>query len=238
MKKRWINKDTVFEQVDDDYYLEYDFERMVENNLHHLFFREDDSHLIVKEYKKRFHSVHKDEGVHADLIAFDSNFKAWWIIEVELIKHTFYGHVYEQMEKLIDVDYQSYIDVITNEVYEKFNKLDEDKFRNLIKKTRPQIITVVNRFDSNWSSDLKALGVDLISMQPYQSQGSKNSFFCTGRSLSIDEEKKSQIRWIKDIGAYRLSNRGSLSMETSYLDNAEMKVYYNDMYKSLILHKK
>ena len=176
MEKRWLNKDIIFKQVDDDYYLEDDFEMMVQRNLNNLFYSKNNSNLIVKQFKKKFYSKTNNQGVMADLIAFDSNYKAWWVIEVELIGHSFDRHVFPQMEKLIDIDYRDYEEVITDAVSKEYKELDKSKFGELIKRRTHQVITVANKFYSHWSGELRALGVDLIGMQPYQSEGSKNSF--------------------------------------------------------------
>ena len=228
MEKRWLNKDIIFKQVDDDYYLEDDFEMMVQRNLNNLFYSKNNSNLIVKQFKKKFYSKTNNQGVMADLIAFDSNYKAWWVIEVELIGHSFDRHVFPQMEKLIDIDYRDYEEVITDAVSKEYKELDKSKFGELIKRRTPQVITVANKFDSHWSGELRALGVDLIGMQPYQSEGSKNSFFCTGRQLSIDEEKRSQVRWDRFVGAYKVSDKNLFDIDYSQSEPFEVRIYIND----------
>ena len=185
-------------------------------------------HMQNNETKNKFDSKTNNQGVMADLIAFDSNYKAWWVIEVELIGHSFDRHVFPQMEKLIDIDYRDYEEVITDAVSKEYKELDKSKFGELIKRRTPQVITVANKFDSHWSGELRALGVDLIGMQPYQSEGSKNSFFCTGRQLSIDEEKRSQVRWDRFVGAYKVSDKNLFDIDYSQSEPFEVRIYIND----------
>ena len=94
-----IINNEVYREVNADFYSEADFEARVKEHLPKRKIDFDlNNDLWCCEMKTLIKSQPGD--TRPDLIVFDTLLTTFWIVEVELSKHSWSSHVYDQMKKL------------------------------------------------------------------------------------------------------------------------------------------
>jgi hypothetical protein len=189
-------QDIFFELPKSDY-TEQDYEDTVKRILPKYYKKEFENNLKVLLFKKRLYSP--IGNVEADLIAFNDDYSAWWVIEVELIKHSFERHVYPQMDKLAVVDYSEDAQLISEYCKTQFKKLDDDKFIELVKMIPPRLMVVVDRFSSDWKGALKSLNVEMMTIIPHINERNKYVYYIGGDSMKDSNYPSSSVRFDKSL---------------------------------------
>ena len=198
------DKDILIELPKSDY-TEQDYEDTVKSILPKFYNKEYENKLHVLLFKMRLYSP--IGNVEADLIAFNEDYSAWWVIEVELIKHRFSGHVYPQMDKLSEVDYSGDSELISEYGKNQFKKLDDLKFMEMVRFVPPKIMVVVDRFSNDWKGSLKSLGVEMMTIIPHKSEKNKYVYYIGGDSMRESESPSSSIEFDKHLKILKVNNQ-------------------------------
>lgn len=115
--------------------------------------------------------------VKADLALIDKDYLNWWVVEVEMSRHSLKGHVLPQIEKLAH-------GVYGRDVAEYFAKtcsfLDLDKLLVLMKGRQPKVLVVLDMPKANWREELNRYDALLSVFQVFVSKSNKYVFRLNG----------------------------------------------------------
>jgi hypothetical protein len=111
--------------------------------------------------------VHAEFGVkRPDLALVDFEYRAWWVVEVELAHHSLRAHVLPQVEVLVsgryDNDHASHL-------LAQQPALDENGLRDLIRGAPPEVLVVVNLPRPEWVAPLRQRGAMLSIVEVFRS---------------------------------------------------------------------
>ena len=154
-----------------DFYLEIDLERVIMHNLS----------LIFPEYLP---AMFKDDLIHkvtgktnrADLCMIKSDYSEWYVIEVELGKHT-KGEVVNQIDTFRNCIYTK---ENANYIYQKNKSLNLSRLTTLVVGTPPELMVIVNEVKKDWKSDLSKLNCKMCVFQIYNDFDGKRMFRLEG----------------------------------------------------------
>lgn len=183
-----------------DFYKEIDLERVIMHNLS----------LIFPEY---IPAMFKDELVHnvtgkkndADLCMIKSDYSEWYVIEVELGKHS-KTDVLTQIDTFRNCTYTA---KNAKYIYEKNKTLNLAKLTSLVTTKSPELMVIVNEVKVDWKKDLSKLNCKLCVFQIYNDFDGKRMFRLEGehpfiytnfRNCTYEKQLPYAIRILKEEG--------------------------------------
>lgn len=120
----------------------------------------------------------------ADLAMVHKDFTHWFVIEVELISHSLERHVLPQVQcfSFGEPEDSCIATFCTN-----LKGIKAHEAGALLRFVPSAVVVVVNRFDRDWASSLKALNVQLITLEIYKSPDNRFGHNMTG-TLQVAQE--------------------------------------------------
>jgi hypothetical protein len=87
-------------------------------------------------------TVSSPEGTaKADLALIDKNYLGWWVVEIEMSRHSFNGHVLPQINVLSQALYD---ESVANYFFQKQPTLDILKLKDMMKGKQPRVMIVLD----------------------------------------------------------------------------------------------
>lgn len=115
------------------------------------------------------------EKVRPDLILIDKNYRDWWLVEVELEHHSWFAHIQNQINKILNAE-------ITNTHVEKMKKhvkvLDLSRVEVLMKQVKHKTLVIVDSEPKSWMDDLQSTEARLITIQVYRNSMNEHIIRC------------------------------------------------------------
>lgn len=151
----------------------------------------DDCFLIP--FKK---TVYAPDGnsARADLAIIREDFSEWFVVEVEMNRHSFDGHVLPQVRTLRDAYYGPELIAY---IEEKVRELGRDcsQVENIIKGNSPTVIVIADRDCLDWRKRLETANVLFIAFELFKSEKNKYIFRVDGSLPSRPIEVLSYARF-------------------------------------------
>jgi len=140
------------------YYLENDLERAIILNLE----------IIFPQFKAMLFKMKLVDSVRVknsipDLAMVKNDYSEWYIIEVELGKHS-KSHVVDQIQSFYNCGYK---DEHADYIFSQRPDLDLVKLKAMIAKTLPEFMVIVNEPKEDWVKDLKKIRCKACVFQIY-----------------------------------------------------------------------
>ena len=155
-----------------DYYNENDLERTVMMHLEVIF-----PEFNVFPFKQSLSNNITGKKSSADLGMVKKDYSEWYVIEIELGKHT-KEHVVEQIET-----FRNFTPSIENVTYIKEKRdgvFDFNSLKYLILNKQPELMVIVNEQKDDWKSDFLRLGCKMCIFQIYNDFDGKKMFRING----------------------------------------------------------
>ncbi|MEG0849929.1 MAG: hypothetical protein RSD71_07295 [Flavobacterium sp.] len=159
-----------------DYYLETDLERTIKLYLEVIF-----PDFKVFSFKQQLvHSVTGNKSA-ADLGMIKSDYSEWYVIEVELGKHS-KSEVLEQIDT-----FRNFRPTIDNStyIYKERSDFNKAKLDNLIVSKQPNLMVIVNEAKPDWKKDLAKFDCKLCIFQIYNDFENKKLYRIDGDYPSV-----------------------------------------------------
>lgn len=102
----------------------------------------------------------------ADLAIIDKNYLGWWVIEVEMSRHSLKGHVLPQVKILSEARYG---DAVAQYFFEKKPELDLQRLKDMMKGVQPRVIVIVDLPKPEWIAPLDRYNAILALFQIFKS---------------------------------------------------------------------
>lgn len=115
--------------------------------------------------------------VKADLALIDKEYLNWWVIEVEMSRHSLNSHVLPQVEKLAKGVYGA---DIAKYFAQNCTELDSDRLLALMKGKQPRVMVVLDIPRPKWQEELKRYDAILSVFQVFKSQSNNIVFRLNG----------------------------------------------------------
>ena len=128
-------------------------------------------------------------AARADLALVQSNYLAWWVVEVELATHSLSGHVLPQVRTLAEATYGRRV---ADYLATKADCLDRTKLRDMIRGEQPRVLVIANSRCEDWERPLKRYGARLAFFQLFRSQRGIYLVVTDGYWPSADQESRSR----------------------------------------------
>jgi hypothetical protein len=155
-----------------DYYLENDLERTIMLYLELIF-----PEFIVFPFKQDLINTITGKKSAADLGMVKSDYTEWYVIEVELGKHS-QSDVIEQIETFRNFkptsDHVHYIDA------KRPNKFNFTKLNSLVTTKTPELMVIVNEYKAEWKRELQRLNCKMCVFQIYSDFSGKRMYRING----------------------------------------------------------
>lgn len=150
--------DTIYSLVDPTMFTELEFEQHVRAALECVY---RDYHCIP------FRGVFQFDGDTnvADLALIHKQFKHWFVIEVELVSHSLYGHVIPQVRSF---QYGTPADSCAEQIGDGVPQCDIKQARTLLKFVPKSVAVVANRADKNWIEVLRGHNVQFVAVSIFK----------------------------------------------------------------------
>lgn len=188
MTEIFIDKE-IYKEVNSDFYSEKQFEDQVVDLIPYRVSDDSQNELICCELKIEFNS--RPRNTIPDLIVFDKALSTFWIVEVELSKHSWSGHVEDQLQRLQRAEYSRKAEEVLAQIVDviKLTKKEKENLKSLIEYQDPKFLLVVNK-TPNWKSRFykSGLNFEYIEIKTYVSENNDVIFSFDGDYLNINEE--------------------------------------------------
>ena len=177
---RLFHKQTEYKQQSPDAMYESDYEKLVYQLSPELF-----PNFLMVEFKSIV--CNETESAKADFALIHKQYKAWWVVEVEMADHSLERHVIPQIQVLLTARYGS---ETINSLVATHGSLDRSRLTSMVKNQQPRILVIVNKNIASWNLRLEKMGVEIMSLEVYISQYNQYIFKVDG---GLPPEKREVI---------------------------------------------
>jgi len=167
---RVLLKDAFFEELAPGSMLETDFESIVLNKGNLIF-----ADFFVVPFKPTVLS--DDDSAKPDLALIERSYREWWVVEVELGKHSFKGHVLPQVRTLARA---SYGEDEAKLLCAKCPELELPRVLDMVKGKQPRVLVVVDAEEREWVQPLRSFDAELLVWQIFRSDRNEHAFRIDG----------------------------------------------------------
>lgn len=152
-------------------------------------------------------TVYSDDGAaKPDFALIHKQYREWWIVEAELAHHSFYAHVYPQVQKLSTAVYGFRE---AEYVCQQCDDLSRDRVHAMVKGLQPRVLVVVNAPRPEWARDIRPLGAIVSVLEVFRSRFNKFLYRLNGEQ-PIDRGVQSSRCTLELARMLRLHSPGIL----------------------------
>ena len=126
-------------------------------------------------FKKTIYAA--DSNARPDLAIIDSAYREWFVVEVEMERHSLGGHVLPQVRTLRDGFYG---EAEATYMLERFPHLDHDRLHDLVRGRSPRIVVIADRENQSWRETLAGADIELLTLEIYRSELNQYIFSVDG----------------------------------------------------------
>jgi hypothetical protein len=102
-----------------------------------------------------------------DFAIIEKSYARWFVVEVEMGRHSLHGHVLPQVRTLRDATYgREHAEMLVSRQPE----LDLEKTSDLLRGTSPTILVLADRYSLDWERTLEGAGISLMSLELFRSE--------------------------------------------------------------------
>ncbi|WP_153559333.1 hypothetical protein [Roseimaritima sediminicola] len=147
-----------------------------------------------------------------DFLIFDQGFRSWWVIEVEMSRHSLAGHVEPQVAALSHATFTDHHIAKVGSFYSE--QAEAEQVSSLMRSVQANVLVVVNEPCDHWRGPLRQYDASLISVVPYQSRQGTFIFRQFGSLPGDGTSVLSTIQIRRDISrAIIVDNRSALPFQ-------------------------
>jgi hypothetical protein len=176
-------RDSWFDEVDATTFYETELEAVILQNSEMLL---PGGHLIPF---KPLISDYTQTSNCPDLALIDSNYRFWWVIEVELTSHSLYGHVLPQVRTFVEGRYNH--DHVRAMLRQQ-PSLDERRLTEMMRGDSPEVVVIANRFLDEWHRELRKIGVHYAVLNLFRSPENVDIVYFDGSLPSLSPQHMSR----------------------------------------------
>jgi hypothetical protein len=116
-------------------------------------------------------------AARADLAIVDREYREWFVVEVEMVRHPLYEHVLPQVRTLRDgyygPDEAAYL-------VRNLPVLDIERTNELVRGVSPKVVVIADHADSWWADVLSGADIQFITMEIFKSESNRYIFSLDG----------------------------------------------------------
>lgn len=122
--------------------------------------------------------VESDSGsAKADLALIHKAYHHWWVVEVEMGRHSLSQHVLPQIQTLVSAYYGRHV---VDSLCQVSPEMDRRKLELMLKGSQPRILVIVDSPRPDWQSALRPIGAQLTVFQVFRSEKNEHLFRVNG----------------------------------------------------------
>jgi hypothetical protein len=118
---------------------------------------------------------HLGSKVRPDLILIEKDYRDWWLVEVELERHSWFSHIQSQIVKILNAE-------ISDDHFRKLapyaNVIDMARVRKLMKNEPHKTLVIVDSEPKSWMDELQTTEARLMTVQVYRSANYEHIIRC------------------------------------------------------------
>lgn len=164
--------------INNEWYDEISAKALRESEFESIFLRNVD--IIYPDYYTiPFKIIVESEHgrAKADLALIDKDYLNWWVVEVEMSRHSLNGHVLPQVEILSSAVYG---EEVSEFFFSKRPDLDLEKLKILMKGNQPRVMVVLDIPKDKWQQKLERFNAILSIFQVFSSKAGSYIFRLNG----------------------------------------------------------
>lgn len=167
---RLLIGDEWYEKVSSTSFFEFEYANLVASRAPLIF----PEHYVVP-FKKAVES--EDGRATPDLALIESNYRKWWVVEIELSHHSLSAHVLPQVRSLSNANYGA---DIAQYLSQQSSSLDSASVEVMLKGSQPKVLVVVNENVPEWVRVLSPYGALLAVVEVFRSDRNRYVFRLNG----------------------------------------------------------
>lgn len=174
--------------IDKIWYDEISSQSMYESKFEEIFLSQVDTlfpEYITVPFK---FTVSSTEGTaKADLALIDRNYLGWWVVEIEMSRHSLNGHVLPQVRILSQAFYD---DQVAEYFVQKSATLDINKLKSMMRGKQPRVMVVLDLPKPKWLEKLEKYDAILALFQIFRSASNNYIYRINGQyPFNYDPDK-------------------------------------------------
>lgn len=141
---------------------------LMENDFENLLIQNGDvfrSASWMVRFKKTIYAAHSN--ARPDLAIIDHEYREWFVVEVEMNRHSLVGHVLPQVRTLRDGLYGH---EEADYLHERLPHLDPVRLSDLVRGTSPRIVVIADRDQQSWRETLSGADIEFLTLEIYRSE--------------------------------------------------------------------
>lgn len=167
-------------------------------------------------------TVSSSEGTaKADLALIDKNYLGWWVVEVEMSRHSLNGHVLPQIKILSQALYD---ENVANYFFKKQPALNLVKLKDMMKGAQPKVMVVLDLPKPQWEEKLNKYNAILALFQVFKSPSNDFIYRINGQYPFTFKSDKSNCAFERMLSNFLVVESPAI---LNILQNERMEIYFN-----------
>ncbi len=179
-----------FDEIDPISFYEKHFEETFLSKIHEVY-----PDFIGMQFSLKISTVDK-ENSKPDLAMIRNDYKEWYIIEAEMGRHSWEGHVEKQVRVFSNGIYDKR--EVSAYIYSKNNHLDIKKLENMVENLAPKVMVIVNEHKPEWEREIRKYKAYISVFQIYKGLNGLELFRISGDTPFIYRDK-SHCSFVKGL---------------------------------------
>lgn len=118
-----------------------------------------------------------EASARADLAIISNDYRQWFVVEVEMIRHSLYDHVIPQICTLRGASYGA---DDADYLIAKDPSFDPQKLHEMMRGQPPDVLVLVNKYDDEWNRELRRYGARKMVFEIFRSDTNRYIFSING----------------------------------------------------------
>jgi len=207
--------------IDDEWYDEISYSSLYEAEFERVILQK--KHLLFPDYTLvPFKLLVSDDerSARADMAMVHNSYSHWWVVEVEMGRHSLSSHVLPQVTTLSRANY---LNEAAEYLHSKDTDLDIDKLAQMVKGDQPNVMVMVDSPQPSWTPELRPHGAIVTVVQLFRSKRNKHIVRLNGQSPEVPSHFVSHCLPVQELPRMlTLSSPAALRTD----DNGRVQIYY------------
>lgn len=161
----------------------------------------------------------EDRSAKPDLALVHKEYKEWWVVEVEMGRHSFNGHVFPQVVTLSRGQYDS---SKADALCKAESRLEPGRVNAMVKGAQPRVLVLVDSPQLEWARELKPYAAIVTVLQVFRSEKNHHALRLNGEYPHVQgdlvtecyhEPQLPRLLRVVSPGGLEFSQEGKISIQ-------------------------
>jgi hypothetical protein len=135
------------------------------------------AHLVFPGYNySRFDAIirYENDSARPDFVLIEQGYRAWYIGEIEMVRHDLFGHVLRQIRVFVSGEYG--VEHL-KQIIDRRPDLDQTRLQLLVETVQPTVLVLSDKMEESWKTAIHSEGAKMAVFEIFRREQSADLLF-------------------------------------------------------------